>query len=578
MLWAQKILAQLPMARRMKIMVCKGKIAALEIMALCGLLFSFNLSLSGQDLIVMFNEGIRLYKEGKVDEALALFRKVVEINPKDGESWIYIGTILLTKKEHEGAIAAFEKGLAQPLSGLVAASGWTNLGIAYQIGRKDFAKAIEAYERALAFKPDLPEAHYNLILAHLTQKNYAEALKAGERAFAILGKPLKPEQIQATFEKALEFLQRDYDKALELLRSMAQQQLPRPEFYALMGQAYEGLKQYSRAALYYGQAAALAPQVARYVSDFGNALYQMKRWVEAARVLERATALDNRDPNAFMLLGLAYGELGRWQDAATVLRRAAEIAPQNFDIRVALAFTYEQLGQMPQATQEYLTALGIREEPNVLNKLAWLYLLQGEASEQTNRLSEAEEAYRSAIQRLRRALQMNPKLSPAQFNLAVALRKYAALLFRQGQTKSSEENFQEAEKILRDYIAQNPKDLSAKLELARLLSDQKGHEDALKLVREVIFAEPKIEEAYILLGFIALQLVRLDDAEQAYMQALKLNPKSADAMVGLGAVAFYRNKMEEAEAWFKRALELNPNHPHAKRNLEIIKQEREKTK
>ncbi|MCS7191723.1 MAG: tetratricopeptide repeat protein [Armatimonadetes bacterium] len=535
-------------------------------------------TLKSQDLIAMFNEGIRLYKEGKVDEALSLFQRVVEINPKDGEAWVYIGTILLTKNDHEGAIDAFEKGLAQPLSGSIAALGWVNLGIAYQLGRRDLTKAIEAYEKAIAFKPDLPEAHYNLILAHLVQKNYAEAIKTGERAFATLGRPLKPEQVQATFEKALDFLQRDYDKAIEILRSMAQQQLPKPEFYALIGQAYEGLKQYSRVALFYGQAAALAPQVSRYLSDFGNALCQLKRWAEAAKVLERATSIDNRDPIAFTLLGIAYGELGRWQDAITVLRRAIELAPQNFDTRIALASAYEQLGQTSQAMQEYLTALGIREDPIVLSRLASLYILQGERSEQANRLSDAEEAYLQAIQRLRRAMNLNPKISSAQLNLAIAQRKYAALMLKQGKMKIADENLQEAEKILQDYIAQNPRDSNAKLELARLLSDRKRYDDALKIVREVISAEPKTEEAYILLGFIAFQLVRLDDSEQAYMQALKLNPRSADAMVGLGAVAFYRNRLEDAEAWFKRALEINPNHPHAKQNLEILKQAKERAK
>ncbi|MCS7265819.1 MAG: tetratricopeptide repeat protein [Armatimonadetes bacterium] len=547
-------------------------------LAIFALLVSLNANLNCQDLIAMFNEGVRLYKEGKVDEALALFRKVVEINPKDGEAWIYIGTILLTKNDHEGAISAFEKGLSQPLPKLIAALGWVNLGIAYQLGQKDLAKAIEAYEKAIAFKPDLPEAHYNLILAHLVQKNYAEAIKAGERAFATLGRQLKPEQVQATFEKALEFLQRDYDKAMEILRSMAQQQLPRPEFYALMGQAYEGLKQYSRAALFYGQASALAPQVSRYLSDFGNALCQIKRWSEALKVLERATSIDNLDPIAFTLLGIAYGELGRWQDAITVFRRAVELAPQNFETRIALASAYEQIGQTSQAMQEYLTALGIREDPIVLSRLAWLYILQGEKNEQTNRLSDAEESYLQAIQRLKRAMNLNPKISSVQINLAIAQRKYAALMFRQGQTKIAEENFQEAEKVLQDYIAQNPKDSNAKLELARLLSDRKRYDDALRIVREVISAEPKIEEAYILLGFIALQLVRLDDAEQAYIQALKLNPKSADALVGLGAVAFYKNRLDEAEAWFKRALEINPNHHHARQNLEIVKQAKERSK
>ncbi len=525
----------------------------------------------------MFNEGLRLYQEGKTDEALALFRKVVEINPNDGEAWVYIGTILLSKNDHEGAIKALEKGLSQSLPGLIAAQGWVNLGVAYQLGRKDNAKAIESYERAIAFRPDLPEAHHNLILVHLLQNNFAEAVKAGERAFSILGKPLKPEQVQATFEKALEFLARDYDKALELLRSMAQQQLPRHEFYSLMGQAYEGLKQFSRAALFYGQAAALAPQVARYHVSFGLSLRQMKRLPEAVKVLERATALDNRDAFAMTVLGITYSDLGRWREAAITLRRAVELDPQNFDAHNTLAMAYEQLGQIPQAMQEYLVALGIREEPNILNNLARLYLLQGENEEQVGRVKEADDAYQKAIQGLSRALQLNPNFAPARLNLAIALRRRARVLLRQGQVKLAEETLQEAEIVLQEYLKQNP-DPIAKLEMARLLGDRKRYDEALKLVREVIASQPKLEDAYIFLGFIALQLTRLDDAEQAYMQALKLNSKNADAMVGLGVVAFNRNRLDEAEAWFSRALEIDPNHSHAKRNLEIVKQERERRK
>lgn len=85
--------------------------------------------LRSQDLIQMFNEGLRLYHEGKGDEALALFRKVVEINPNDGEAWVYIGTILLSKKDFDGAISALEKGLAQSLPGHIAALGWGELGV-----------------------------------------------------------------------------------------------------------------------------------------------------------------------------------------------------------------------------------------------------------------------------------------------------------------------------------------------------------------------------------------------------------------------------------------------------------------
>jgi superkiller protein 3 len=541
-----------------------------------GLLLVALVSLIGaQDILQLFREGERLFRDGKYDEALAAFRKVVELNPDDGEAWVYIGTILLTKRDYDGAIPALEKGLTQSLPPAVAAPGWVNLGVAYQIGRRDLEKAIAAYTKAISLKPDLPEAHFNLILAHLAQNNFSEALKASENAFKAMGKLLRAEQTQATFEQVLTFLPRDYDRALQVLRSLAEQQLPRPEFHDLMGKAYEGLKQFSRAALCYGQAAALAPQVAQYHANFGWALGQMGQWEAAARVLERATSLDAQNAFALLSLGIAYSELGRWQEAARVLNRAVEREPQNWVAHVRLAAAYEQLGDTKKAMQEYLAALGIKEDPAVLNNLARLYLLEGERAEATNQWDALADAAQQAVGRLRRALQLDSNFSVARLNLAIALRQWAKAQRNLGQEKQALDTLQEAERTLREQLKRenNPQLL---LELARLIGDQKRWDEAMQLCREVLKGDPRNVDALLLMGYLCVSASRLADAEQAYQQALKVQPQNADAMTGLGIVAYLRGRYDDAIAWFERALKVNPNHPQARQNLEIAKQAKER--
>jgi superkiller protein 3 len=541
-----------------------------------GLLLVALVSLIGaQDILQLFREGERLFRDGKYDEALAAFRKVVELNPDDGEAWVYIGTILLTKRDYDGAIPALEKGLTQSLPPAVAAPGWVNLGVAYQIGRRDLEKAITAYTKAVSLKPDLPEAHFNLILAHLAQNNFSEALKASENAFKAMGKLLRAEQTQATFEQVLTFLPRDYDRALQVLRSLAEQQLPRPEFHDLMGKAYEGLKQFSRAALCYGQATALAPQVAQYHANFGWALGQMGQWEAAARVLERATSLDAQNAFALLSLGIAYSELGRWQEAARVLNRAVEREPQNWVAHVRLAAAYEQLGDIKKAMQEYLAALGIKEDPAVLNNLARLYLLEGERAEATNQWDALADAAQQAVGRLRRALQLDSNFSVARLNLAIALRQWAKAQRNLGQEKQALDTLQEAERTLREQLKRenNPNLL---LELARLIGDQKRWDEAMQLCREVLKGDPRNVDALLLMGYLCVSASRLADAEQAYQQALKVQPQNADAMTGLGIVAYLRGRYDDAIAWFERALKVNPNHPQARQNLEIAKQAKER--
>lgn len=542
------------------------------LMALLILVAGFS---TAQDILQLFNEGVRLFQSGKTDEALATFRKVVALNPNDGEAWVYIGTILLMKRDYDGAIAALEKGLAQSLPASIAAPGWVNLGYAYQVRHRDFERATAAYLKALQLKPDLPEAHYNLILVHLAQGNYAEALKVGENAFKALGRLLGAEQAKATFEKALAFLPRDYDRALELLRSLAQQQLPRPEFHDLMGKAYEELKQFNRAALFYGQAAALAPQVAQYHANFGWALGQMGRWDASARVLERATALDPQNAFALLVLGIAYSELGRWHESVRVLQRATELDPQNWVAHVRLAMAYEHLGDWQKALQEYLLALGIHEDAAVLNNLARLSLQTSEVSEQAERWEEVAKSAQEAVQRLRRALQLDSNLNIARLNLAIALRKWAKAQRNLGQEKQAVDALQEAEQVLRDYLKREDSPPAA-LELARVLGDQKRWDEAVGLCREVLKSDPRNVDALLLLGYLFINASRLGDAEQAYQQALKVQPQNADAMTGLGIVAYLQGRYDDAIAWFERALKINPNHPQARQNLEIAKQAKER--
>jgi Flp pilus assembly protein TadD len=285
--------------------------------------------------------------------------------------------------------------------------------------------------------------------------------------------------------------------------------------------------------------------------------------------------LDAQNAFALLSLGIAYSELGRWQEAARVLNRAVEREPQNWVAHVRLAAAYEQLGDTKKAMQEYLAALGIKEDPAVLNNLARLYLLEGERAEATNQWDALADAAQQAVGRLRRALQLDSNFSVARLNLAIALRQWAKAQRNLGQEKQALDTLQEAERTLREQLKRenNPQLL---LELARLIGDQKRWDEAMQLCREVLKGDPRNVDALLLMGYLCVSASRLADAEQAYQQALKVQPQNADAMTGLGIVAYLRGRYDDAIAWFERALKVNPNHPQARQNLEIAKQAKER--
>lgn len=529
-----------------------------------------SLSPPAQELLELFNRGVELYRLGEWEEAMGVFQEVVKRNPKDGEAWILLGNIYLKKKRYGDAITAYEKGLAQPLPASIAAPAWVNLGVAYQLGKRDWRRALDAYRKAIALKPSLPEAHYNLVNLYLDRRRYKDALKAAENAFLALGRPLPFDRVVATWEKVLSFLRSDYLKAMDLLRSLARRQFPRPEWHALLGQVYEGVGEFQKAAIAYGQAAALAPRVTDYLIAFGWALTRLQRWREAVTVLERAVAMESGNSFALVTLGIAYSELGRWREAEIVLRQAIEVAPQDWVAHVRLATVYERLNQTQKAVQEYLAALGIREDAALLNNLARLYLERGEGEVQKGRWADAQDAFREALTRLRKALQLDPQLRPARFNYGHALLRYGEILAQLGQIKEAEKVFREAEGVFRALLKDHD-DPMARLELARVLSGLKRWGEAIQLCRRVLMANPRDIGAYLLLGYFYIALSRLKDAEKVYRSVLKLDPQNADAMTGLGVVAYLQGRYDEARRWFQEALRVSPNHPQALRNLEIIK-------
>jgi tetratricopeptide (TPR) repeat protein len=106
-------------------------------------------------------------------QAMAAYRKALELDPLHGEAHLNLGCLLLDDGKAALAAAEFREALAcQPRN----ATASFNLGVALQdLGRG--AEAIVAYEQALAVDPGLADAHYNLSRLHEQAGHRAVALR-----------------------------------------------------------------------------------------------------------------------------------------------------------------------------------------------------------------------------------------------------------------------------------------------------------------------------------------------------------------------------------------------------------------
>jgi peptidoglycan/xylan/chitin deacetylase (PgdA/CDA1 family)/Flp pilus assembly protein TadD len=106
--------------------------------------------------LTLNDEGLRLYKEKRYDEALDKFSKAAALDPSDAESANNAGFVLFRMQRYEDAIAWFRKTVALDPNRAVA---YVNLGDAYlSLNRKD--EAGKAYEKYLELAPTGRSAAY----------------------------------------------------------------------------------------------------------------------------------------------------------------------------------------------------------------------------------------------------------------------------------------------------------------------------------------------------------------------------------------------------------------------------------
>jgi tetratricopeptide (TPR) repeat protein len=162
-----------------------------------------------------FDEGVKLSKEGKHDEAIAKFNEVIGQAPKCVECYTNIAASHIAKKEYDQAEATYKKALEinpnsadvyNALAGLynsqkkfdqaaeasaqaaklgaaspggASASAVFNQGVIMWNANK-YPEAKKAFAEAVKLDPKMADAHYLLGMANLNEGNIPEAVKSFE--------------------------------------------------------------------------------------------------------------------------------------------------------------------------------------------------------------------------------------------------------------------------------------------------------------------------------------------------------------------------------------------------------------
>lgn len=263
------------------------------------------------------------------------------------------------------------------------------------------------------------------------------------------------------------------------------------------------------------------------------------------------------------------------------------------------AIRHHERGHLEQAAQLYQQILGRNpHQPDALHLLGVVALQQGNPRQAIERISRAialnpmaapyycnlAEAYRlagqldRAVTCCRTALRLQPDYAEAHNNLGMAL-------LSQGNAADAAEQFRaalelrpgtalfhnnlgnalrqrgartEAAEQFRQAVQCDPGLAEAHCNLGQFLLEQNQRAEALRHCREAVRLRPALPEAQNNLGNVLREMGRLADAKACYTEALRLNSDLALTYSNMGQALQEEGLLVEAIGWYREALQRDP--------------------
>jgi len=268
-------------------------------------------------------------ESGKLDEALAWFRKALEADPKNVEAQLGVGEVFEAKGDY--ALAAEEYKKAQQIAPSSFQANY-KLGLMYHLLNK-LRDAIATYLAALTVDPGNFEANINI-----------------SSAYAQLDRP----------ELGLPYAER----AVQIMPDSQQAHVNLGELYASVGKFEQAVAAFRAAA----ERGDLEPPV---VVGLVNSLIQLQRYQRAINVLTTAIQTTPDEPRYHERLGYLQFKLGDYSKSEAAYREAltyAESDPAALNgLGVNLMTKYLRTGRNDFAVRNQAIAMwrkSVRTNPN----------------------------------------------------------------------------------------------------------------------------------------------------------------------------------------------------------------------
>ena len=262
----------------------------------------------------------------------------------------------------------------------------------------------------------------------------------------------------------------------------------------------------------------------------GAVLIKLNRPEDAEKPLRQAIRLAPTFAKPYEDLGRALLELGRPGEAADALRNAVRLDPALDRAWLDLGRSLARLGFGQEADEAFEKSFELNPERKHLARAA--------EHHKAGRFDEAEKLYRIILRDNPRNVDAVRMLG----RIALAARRH-----------------HEAERLFRRAVDLAPDFTGALTDLARLYREQNRFEEAIECCDRVLELKPHSAQAHLQLAATLAPAALTYRALESYRKAAELQPKLAGAHLGLGHMLKTVGRQDEAIAEYRECIRLKPD-------------------
>jgi tetratricopeptide (TPR) repeat protein len=524
-----------------------------------------------------------LWQEGKLTDALSLYRQAIEHNPNANHIYEHLALAL---KQQDNLAEAYEQ-LATTLK---------------QQGQ--VAEAADYFRQAIVLKSLIGKAKTKYLRPTRADSLTPQLKTANLAEEAFSFQPLSSASQRQDWQSVTPKKRDDRPILNFLFGDLAVRQHPQSgisdnaearsqraaSVYIKQALEHYEQQQWEKTAIACQKAIQIDPNRAEVYKIWGNALQRMRKTAQAMDCYAKVVTIEPNLAAVYAKIGGWYVWQEKWQQASQYYQKAIIIQPSFVEAYRHLAYCWHKLGQPAKALECSDRALKIEAE-------------QTNRGKNTNQINSSFSSNKSegatAAFELETNLQLKPQhqLQSVEFYRQLAKNleqenqwQQAALCYRQAlelnlsintdrQQPLPKNDFElpkrleasinsedsQLDKAIRRYRQQAKLKPSAKIQtdLGNLYKKKREWEAAAACYQKAIALDSQYALAYLNLAKIFVREGKSEQAADYLYRALSLKPELAPAKnhFYLGNTFFRQGKLEKAIDCYQRAVDLQPNFP-----------------